>query len=406
MEMGSFLIHEKDVVYQEKAKKYLTEAQNLFKDIGAKADYKKTLSIAGIKEQFPLEQETFHEQETTPQQQFSSERKIMAALETSRYLSSILDLDELLEKIMDKAIELLGAEKGILFLYPEDINLPKALEVRVSRNVECVGTEDDTFLTSRSIIKKVEKEKEALVIEDAVTDDIFKEQASVINYGLRSVLCVPIQHRNKLLGVIYLDNRMISGLFNREDLWVLELISSQAGVSIENARLFKQSVMDALTGIYNRAYFDNFLLHSVEKARQHNKKLSLMLIDVDNFKKFNDTYGHQVGDIVLKSVAEKIRNKIRNNDVATRYGGDEFAVILPDTGKQKAKIIAEELNIAVYEHKVIQKNDSGQEVELNITVSVGVAELTGGDRTELVENADKALYKVKELGRNCVVVWE
>jgi diguanylate cyclase (GGDEF)-like protein len=405
MEMGSFLLHEKDVGYQEKAKKYLTEAQNLFKDIGAKADYKKTLLIAGIKEQLPLEQEIFHEQETTPQQRFSSERKIMAALETSRYLSSILDLDELLEKIMDKAIELLGAEKGILFLYPEDRNLPKALEVRVSRNVECVGTEDDTFLTSRSIIKKVEKEKEALVIEDAVTDDIFKEQASVINYGLRSVLCVPIQHRNKLLGVIYLDNRMISGLFNREDLWVLELISSQAGVSIENARLFKQSVMDALTGIYNRAYFDNFLLHSTEEARQDNKKLSLLLIDVDKFKVFNDTYGHQVGDIVLKSVAQEIKKKIRKNDVAARYGGDEFAVILPDTGKKEAGLLGEKINRAVYDHRVVHKIGCDKEV-LKIAVSVGVAELTGNDRTELVENADKALYRVKELGRNCVVVWE
>ncbi|MCI5136861.1 MAG: diguanylate cyclase [Candidatus Electrothrix sp. AR1] len=407
MEMGSFLLQEQDVDRRKKAKKYLSEALNLFKGIGAKADYKNTLALLGIQEILPAQQTIFHEQETTPQQQFSSERKIMAALETSRYLSSILELDELLEKIMDKAIELLGAEKGILFLYPEDDRtLPKELEMRVSRNVECISTEKDTFLTSRSIISKVENEKKPLIIEDAVTDNAFKEQSSVINYSLRSVLCVPIQHRNILLGAIYLDNRMISGLFNKEDLWVLELISSQAGVSIENARLFKKSVIDSLTGIYNRAYFDNFLFHSVEEARQNNKKLSLMLIDVDKFKDFNDTYGHQVGDIVLKSVAGKIRTKTRNNDVAARYGGDEFAVILPDTGKQEARIVAEELNRAVYEHKVIQKNDSGQDVELNITVSVGVAELTGDDRTELVENADKALYRVKELGRNCVVVWE
>ena len=403
METSSFLIHDSDFGYQEKAKKYLAEAQNLFKDIGAKADYKKTLLTAGIKEQFPLEREVFHEQETTPQQRFSSERKIMAALETSRYLSSILELDELLEKIMDKAIELLGAEKGILFLYPEDRNLPKELEMRVSRNVECIGMKDDTFLTSRSIISKVEKEKEPLIIDDAVTDNAFKEQASVINYGLRSVLCVPIQHRNTLLGVIYLDNRMISGLFNREDLWVLELISSQAGVSIENARLFKQSVMDALTGIYNRAYFDNFLLHSTKKARQDNRKLSLMLIDVDKFKIFNDTYGHQVGDIVLQSVAQEIKKRIRKHDVAARYGGDEFAVILPDTGREEAGVVGEKINRAVYGLKLIHETDSGRKT-LNITVSVGVAELTGNDRTELVENADKALYRVKELGRNCVVV--
>jgi diguanylate cyclase (GGDEF)-like protein len=405
MEMSSFLLHSKDIDYIKISKRNLAEAQNIFKEIGAAADYKKTLSLLGIQETLPSGQEIFHEQETTPQQRFSSERKIMTALETSRYLSSILDLDELLEKIMDKAIELLGAEKGILFLYPEDRNRPKELEVRVSRNVECIDAESDTFFTSRSIIKKVEKEKEPLIIEDAVTDYAFKEQSSVINYGLRSVLCVPIQHRNTLLGAIYLDNRMISGLFNKEDLWVLELISSQAGVSIENARLFKKSVMDALTGIYNRAYFDNFLLHSVEDARKNSTKLSLMLIDVDNFKIFNDTYGHQIGDVVLQSVAEKIRSKVRKHDMAARYGGDEFVVILPNTDKNEARQVGEALNKAVHEHKVKQKVGNRYE-NLNITVSIGIAELTGNDRTELVENADKALYQVKELGRNCVVVWE
>ncbi|WP_446011350.1 protein kinase domain-containing protein [Candidatus Electrothrix sp.] len=405
MEAGSFLIHEQDAGDKKKGKKYLAEARNIFRKIGANTDYKKTLSIAGIKEQPPLEQEPFHEQETTPQLQFSSERKIMTALETSRYLSSILDLDELLEKIMDKTIELLGAEKGILFLYPEDRNQPKKLAVRVARNVECINSENDTFFTSRSIVQKVEKEKVPLIIEDAVTDDIFKEQESVINYGLRSVLCVPIQHRNELLGAVYLDNRMISGLFSKEDLWVLELISSQAGVSIENARLFKQSVMDALTGIYNRAYFDNFLLNSTETTCQKKGKLSLILIDVDKFKIFNDTYGHQVGDIVLQSVAQEIKKGIRKHDVAARYGGDEFAVILPDTGRQEAGLIGEKINRAVYEHKVFHETDCGKET-LKITVSVGVAELTGTDRTELIENADQALYRVKELGRNCVVVWD
>ncbi|MDU9047683.1 MAG: diguanylate cyclase [Candidatus Electrothrix sp. Rat3] len=405
MESGSFLIQDTVPDHREKAKKYLAEAQNLFKDIGAKADYKKTLAIAGIKEQLSLEQEPFHEQETTPQLQFSSERKIMTALETSRYLSSILDLDELLEKIMDKTIELLGAEKGILFLYPEDSNRLKELEVRVARNVECIGPEDDTFFTSRSIVKKVEQEKVPLIIEDAVTDNIFREQESVINYGMRSVLCVPIQHRNTLLGVIYLDNRMISGLFNREDLWVLELISSQAAVSIENARLFKQSVMDALTGIYNRAYFDNFLLHSTEEALRNNGKLSLLLIDVDKFKTFNDTFGHQIGDIVLKTVAQKIKKSIRKHDVAARYGGDEFAVILPETGREEAGRIGEKINRTIDKNKVIHESDNGKDI-LHITVSIGVAELAGNDRTELVENADKALYRVKELGRNCVVTWE
>ena len=405
MEAGSFLIQEKSTHHQKKGTEYLTEAQELLKNIGAKRDQRKILRLLNIQEDYSCPQKIFQEQETTPQQQFSSERKIITALETSRYLSSILDLNELLEKIMDKAIELLGAEKGILFLYPENQNRSKELEVRVARNVECLE-EENSFFTSRSIIEKVEQEKEPLIIEDAVTNNLFKEQSSVINYGLRSVLCVPIQHRNSLLGVIYLDNRMISGLFNKEDLWVLELIASQAAVSIENARLYNQSVMDTLTSIYNRAYFDNFLLHSVQDASKENKKLSLLLIDVDKFKKFNDTYGHQVGDIVLKTVGQEIRSNVGPTDVATRYGGDEFAVILPGSDKNEAGKIGERINRAVQDHLVLHKTNCGIEEQISITVSVGVAELSGNDRTELVENADKALYQVKELGRNCVVIWD
>ncbi|MCI5114624.1 MAG: diguanylate cyclase [Candidatus Electrothrix sp. AX1] len=403
-EMGSLLLEEKDAKLKKKAKDCLAEAQNIFKDIGAEKDHKNTLLLLGIKETLPSPQQIFNEQETTPQQKFSSERKIITALETSRYLSSILDLDELLEKIMDKAIELLGAEKGILFLYPENKNIPKELKVRVARNIEYIEAEEDTFFTSRSVIKKVEKEKKPLIIEDAVTDNAFKEQISVINYSLRSVLCVPIQHRNTLLGVIYLDNRMITGLFNKEDLWVLELISSQAGVSIENARLFKKSVMDALTEIYNRAYFDNFLLESSEKSWREKTTLSLILIDVDNFKIFNDSYGHQVGDTVLQTVAQIISSKVRKHDVAARYGGDEFAVILPDTDKQQAGLIGKEINTAVRDHKMMHQTDNGP-VALNITVSIGVAEMSENDRTALIKDADNALYEVKKLGRNCVVIW-
>jgi diguanylate cyclase (GGDEF)-like protein len=129
-----------------------------------------------------------------------------------------------------------------------------------------------------------------------------------------------------------------------------------------------------------------------------------MLIDVDHFKKFNDSYGHQAGDIVLKSVSKEIIKRIRKSDIAARFGGDEFAIVLPETAKEDAKVVGESISKAIREHTIECDCIRGNE-DLSITLSIGIAELKR-DKTELIEDADKALYKVKELGRNCVVVWE
>jgi signal transduction histidine kinase len=164
--------------------------------------------------------------------------KFDAVVRTGRVISSILDIDVLLEKIMDNAIELLGAQRGIVLLYPEKGD--KKLEVNVVRNINGYEITNSSYELSKKIISQVEEELKPIIIYDALADSQLNMQHSVISQEIRSVICAPIINKKELLGVIYLDNKLMSGLFDVEDRKALELICSQAGVSIENARLYKR----------------------------------------------------------------------------------------------------------------------------------------------------------------------
>lgn len=160
-----------------------------------------------------------------------------------------------------------------------------------------------------------------------------------------------------------------------------------------NLDLVKISNTDKLTGIGNRRYFQEKLEEQIELYQKEEKIFSLLIIDIDYFKKVNDTYGHQIGDIVLEKLAHILKNKIRLEDIVARFGGEEFTIILPNTDEEEAMLIAERLNLAV-------EASEWQQIS-SLTVSIGVATFTDND-TELsiVKNADKALYYSKEKGRN------
>ncbi|MDQ2086864.1 protein kinase [Herbivorax sp. ANBcel31] len=216
---------------ETKANNMFKTANKIFKDIGAVHYVKKCFSYIETKDEY----ETHNSMSSM---RLNMERKLSTILNTSRYLSSILDLDELMEKIMDSVLEHVGAERGILFLYPEEGN--QKLEAFVSRNVSKEEIGAESFKISRSVIKKVEDEKVPLIVSDALLDQKFNTQESVIINKIRSVMCTPIMAKGKMLGVIYLDNSLIGNLFSGEELEVLDLIACQAGVSVENARLYNK----------------------------------------------------------------------------------------------------------------------------------------------------------------------
>ncbi len=223
--------------------------------------------------------------------------------------------------------------------------------------------------------------------------------------NVRSILVIPMRYENKLLG-------MMSMLSSRKDFLdmfqveILKVMCNQAATSIANARLHaeieKLATTDGLTGLYNHRLFQEKLTEELRRLNRYAEPSSLMLTDIDFFKKINDTYGHPVGDMVLKNVAGIIRETIRDIDVAARYGGEEFAVILPRTDAEGAKKIAERLR-----KNVMGRTFSADGVSFKITISIGiaVAPIDAKDKKDLVDRADQALYHAKHNGRNQTVLW-
>jgi diguanylate cyclase len=167
-----------------------------------------------------------------------------------------------------------------------------------------------------------------------------------------------------------------------------------------------QVSLDALTGIANRKAFDDSFARQIDDARESKKSLCLLMLDVDHFKKFNDTYGHLLGDQVLRIVASAIKSVIRGGDFCARFGGEEFVVILPDTPLQGGKIVAENIRKAIAQRE-LKRKDTGESYG-KVTVSAGIAVYNAAfDNAEsMIERADKGLYLSKEKGRNMVSVAE
>ena len=179
------------------------------------------------------------------------------------------------------------------------------------------------------------------------------------------------------------------------DIKLVEKIKQK--ISVERKLLQDLAFKDGLTGVFNRRYFDIELKRSLNIARRHQRKISLMLIDIDHFKKFNDHFGHQVGDDVLKWVASAIGNLIRDTDIVARYGGEELAVILDESDSVAANIVAEKIRSFIQER-------SATSFPSEVTVSIGIAEypLDALDTESIISAADIALYKSKDSGRNRV----
>jgi diguanylate cyclase (GGDEF)-like protein len=194
--------------------------------------------------------------------------------------------------------------------------------------------------------------------------------------------------------------------FRDRDIQLLSIVSRSAALALENAELHKRAeeltIIDELTETYNYRYFVQKLQEEKKRAYRYNLQLSLIMVDIDWFKKINDSYGHEVGNVVLKELSDVIKGCIRDVDIFCRYGGEEFVVILPQTPQVEASRIGERIRERV-EQMVV---DAGNERRLKITVSVGVTSYpeNGKSHEDLVSIADQALYRAKGAGKNSVCI--
>ena len=204
-------------------------------------------------------------------------------------------------------------------------------------------------------------------------------------------------------GVLVADNSISKKPITEETANLLLIISHTVGMAINNSKVHAKTldvaIRDTLTKLHNRGFFNSRLIYEVERAGRYGEALSLLMCDIDHFKRINDGYGHPVGDKVLSWVADILNRQLRKTDVIARYGGEEFAAILLNTDSAQAQAIAEKLRRAIEEDFFQRLND-----EIKITLSFGVSTFGNDSNTSegLVRRADSALYKAKTLGRNRV----
>jgi diguanylate cyclase (GGDEF)-like protein len=218
-----------------------------------------------------------------------------------------------------------------------------------------------------------------------------------------SLLAVPLRARNRTLGALVLAGRR--GSFGAAALRVLGILCNQAAATLsviqEKEKARRAAVRDGLTGLFNRRAFDELLGRTLAREARQNGRFALVLLDVDHFKKLNDTFGHQAGDHALKETARLLRRQLRRQDEAARIGGEEFAAILPGTDASGAEQLGERIRRAVEEHQTVFEG-----ARLAVTVSAGAAvwPADGADEAALLAAADRALYAAKQAGRNRVML--
>ena len=244
-----------------------------------------------------------------------------------------------------------------------------------------------------------------LIIENLKNDFRF-DSDSISLREMRSILSLissPLISNNSFLGLLRLESKKDS-FFNQDDLRFLSLVADLGSVALENSLLFQKTqdlaIHDDLTALYTRSYFIDRLRDEVRRAQRLDKHLSLMMIDIDFFKQYNDKFGHIVGDLVLKKMGVLLKEMLSEfNPLICRFGGEEFLVMLSGIDKKKSLIIAEELRQRIQSEKVVLRRQ-----DTHVTVSIGVASLPldTKDEDELVQKADKAMYTAKGKGRNQV----
>ncbi len=328
----------------------------------------------------------------------------LIALKISTLFFKHSDWKILCDAIVDEAASLVDAENCSLMLPGQD----DALTVSAARGRTRPAVACDSVRAGQGIAGSVYESGEALVI---TTEERLREYVPAVKPHFKTTSCIsmPLKIADRILGILNVSDKATGAAFTLEDLSVLTLFSQQATVLLELAQCRQEarqmralSFTDPLTGIFNRRYFDARLEEEYQRARRYGHDLSLAMVDIDDFKLFNDSEGHIAGDRIIREIATTMANIIRIHDVLTRFGGEEFTIIMPGTSAAEAYHVAERIRESIRERLVPAWRKFPKDA---ITVSVGVATYPGcGDPLDnLILDADRALYRAKRLGKDCTV---
>ncbi|MBI5491632.1 MAG: sensor domain-containing diguanylate cyclase [Deltaproteobacteria bacterium] len=322
--------------------------------------------------------------------------------EIGKALTSSLDLKEVLNIVMEKISELLRPKNWSLLLLDEETGDLK-FEILVGKGSEKI--KDLRLKLGEGVAGWVAREKKPLLVADVHSDPRFSKKADEMShFTTQSIICVPLLTRGKCLGVIELINKVEDEGFVEDDLLILTTLADFTAIAIENAifinKVHELTITDDLTKLYNSRFLHSRLEYEVERAKRFKYDLSMIFLDLDHFKDVNDNYGHLAGSKLLKEVARLILGMIRNVDMACRYGGDEFIIMMPGTPKKSAVTVAEKLRSSMSE-EVFLKDDG---INISLTGSFGVASFPADadNKDGLIHMADNAMYAIKSRNRNGV----
>ncbi|MCK5242199.1 diguanylate cyclase [bacterium] len=327
--------------------------------------------------------------------------------EVSQKVNSSLDLKEVISLLARQAAESIGLDRCVVWLFDDmKINLEAIAAYGISNKVlssmrfQLSDIRNTIFFKTLSELST----NQIQVGEDA---EMFSEVLEG-HLLLNTMLVVPLVLQEEAIGILAVEDTRESHEFLDDEITLISAIANHTVMAIENARLYQkvreQAITDGLTGVYNHRFFQIRYSDEYNNSKRYGNDMSLIILDIDHFKQYNDTYGHMAGDLALKEIANLTRDSVRENDIVARYGGEEFAIILPMTNLKGAEVVAERIRTSILECRFLGDLNVPQ---VAITVSMGVSAYSKDmdSREELFRQTDNALYYAKEHGRNKTVVY-